>query len=45
MSDETRSPQTVTAALLVIGEEILSGRTKDANTAYIADYLTRVGIA
>lgn len=38
-------PETVTAALLVIGEEILSGRTRDENTAYIAAYLTRVGIA
>lgn len=34
----------VTAALLVIGDEILSGRTKDRNIGYIADYLTRIGI-
>ena len=34
----------VTAALLVIGDEILSGRTKDQNTGYIADYLTKIGI-
>ena len=34
----------VTAALLVIGEEILSGRTRDENISYIADYLTRMGI-
>jgi len=45
MADETLSPKTVTAALLVIGEEILSGRTRDENIAYIAAYLTRVGIA
>jgi molybdenum cofactor synthesis domain-containing protein len=45
MSDDTQSPDIVTAALLVIGEEILSGRTRDENTAYIAAYLTRVGIA
>lgn len=45
MSDQTEPPETVTAALLVIGEEILSGRTRDENTAYIAAYLTRVGIA
>jgi len=45
MADETSSPQTVSAALLVIGEEILSGRTCDENIAYIAAYLTRVGIA
>ena len=34
----------VTAAVLVIGDEILSGRTKDKNSGYIADYLTGVGI-
>src|SRR5438477_4721346 len=34
----------VTAALLVIGDEILSGRTKDKNIGYIADYLTAIGI-
>jgi molybdenum cofactor synthesis domain-containing protein len=34
----------VTAALLVIGDEILSGRTKDKNIGYIAEYLTAVGI-
>src|SRR5207244_11106808 len=35
----------VTAALLVIGDASLSGRTKDKNIAYIAEYLTAVGIA
>lgn len=34
----------VTAALLVIGDEILSGRTKDRNIGYIAEYLTQSGI-
>ena len=34
----------VTAALLVIGDEILSGRTKDKNIGYIAAYLTNLGI-
>ncbi|MGH6838614.1 MAG: competence/damage-inducible protein A [Methylocella sp.] len=34
----------VTAALLVIGDEILSGRTKDQNIAYIADYVGKIGI-
>jgi len=38
------SPDRVTAALLVIGDEILSGRTKDKNIGYIAEYLTAVGI-
>ena len=34
----------VSAALLVIGDEILSGRTKDKNIGYIAEYLTALGI-
>lgn len=33
-----------TAAILVIGDEILSGRTRDANMHYLAGELTRVGI-
>ncbi|MFY9895244.1 MAG: molybdopterin-binding protein [Xanthobacteraceae bacterium] len=36
--------ETVTAALLVIGDEILSGRTKDKNIGYVAEYLTNIGI-
>ena len=34
----------VTAAVLVIGNEILSGRTKDANLNYLATELTSIGI-
>jgi molybdenum cofactor synthesis domain-containing protein len=34
----------VTAAVLVIGDEILSGRTKDKNIGYIADHCTSIGI-
>lgn len=34
----------VTAALMVIGDEILSGRTKDKNIGYIADHCTSIGI-
>jgi molybdenum cofactor synthesis domain-containing protein len=34
----------ITAALLVIGDEILSGRTKDTNTGTIAAHLTAIGI-
>ena len=34
----------VTAGILVIGDEILSGRTKDKNIGYIAEYLTQIGI-
>jgi len=36
--------QIVTAAVLVIGDEILSGRTKDRNIGYIADFLTAISI-
>ena len=38
------NPDIITAAVLVIGDEILSGRTKDKNIGYIADYLTAIGI-
>lgn len=38
------SNEPVTAAILVIGDEILSGRTKDRNIGYIAEYLTAIGI-
>lgn len=38
------SNEIVTAALLIIGDEILSGRTKDRNIGYIAEYLTNLGI-
>src|SRR5262245_40905172 len=38
------SKEVVTAALLVIGGKILSGRTKDQNIGYIAEYLTALGI-
>src|SRR5499425_2713339 len=34
----------VSAALIVIGDEILSGRTKDKNIGHIADHLTAIGI-
>jgi molybdenum cofactor synthesis domain-containing protein len=38
------SPETVTAALVVIGDEILSGRTKDVNIGATADFCTELGI-
>jgi len=47
MTDEQAAPagpEAVTAAILVIGDEILSGRTKDKNIGYIAEYLTAIGI-
>jgi molybdenum cofactor synthesis domain-containing protein len=34
----------VTAGILVIGDEILSGRTKDKNIGFIAEYLTNIAI-
>jgi molybdenum cofactor synthesis domain-containing protein len=36
--------EVISAAILVIGDEILSGRTKDKNIGYIAEYLTNIGI-
>jgi len=33
-----------TAALIIIGDEILSGRTHDKNTPWIAEQLTEVGV-
>jgi molybdenum cofactor synthesis domain-containing protein len=38
------TPDIVTAAVLVIGDEILSGRTKDKNIGWIADHCTAIGI-
>jgi molybdenum cofactor synthesis domain-containing protein len=43
MKDDT-VPALITAGILVIGDEILSGRTKDKNIGYIAEYLTTIGI-
>ncbi|WP_428641081.1 competence/damage-inducible protein A [Roseibium sp.] len=39
-----KADDVVTAAFLVIGDEILSGRTKDKNIGFAADYLTSLGI-
>jgi molybdenum cofactor synthesis domain-containing protein len=38
------APGTFTAALVIIGNEILSGRTQDSNTPWIAERLTDRGI-
>ena len=38
------APKTVTAAMLIIGDEILSGRTKDANLGHFAEELNAMGI-
>jgi molybdenum cofactor synthesis domain-containing protein len=40
----TMTDRNVTAAVLVIGDEILSGRTKDTNSGYIAHFLTQLGL-
>ncbi|MGP2492166.1 competence/damage-inducible protein A [Mesorhizobium sp. PUT5] len=37
-------PEIVTAAMLVIGDEILSGRTKDRNIGHLAEIMTAIGI-
>jgi molybdenum cofactor synthesis domain-containing protein len=42
--NDSAAPAIVTAGVLVIGDEILSGRTKDRNIGYIAEYLTTIGI-
>src|SRR5438132_2910940 len=44
MPTANSASKVVTAALLVIGGKILSGRTKDKNIGYIAEYLTALGI-
>lgn len=36
--------EVITAAMVVIGDEILSGRTKDKNIGHLAEMLTAVGI-
>ncbi|MEC7702500.1 MAG: molybdopterin-binding protein, partial [Pseudomonadota bacterium] len=35
---------TKTAAILIIGNEILSGRTQDKNIQYIAERMTEIGV-
>jgi molybdenum cofactor synthesis domain-containing protein len=37
-------PRPVTACVLIIGNEILSGRTQDVNLAYLAKALNRAGV-
>jgi molybdenum cofactor synthesis domain-containing protein len=45
MTNNHQTSDTVTAALIIIGEEILSGRTRDENITHIACYLNDIGIA
>lgn len=44
MAAEPAQPSLVTAAVLIIGNEILSGRTQDTNLAYLAKRLNEYGI-
>jgi molybdenum cofactor synthesis domain-containing protein len=44
MSEKTVTPKPVTAAVLIIGDEILSGRTQDTNLRDIARYLGVHGV-
>lgn len=44
MTDSTTKTPDVTAAALIIGDEILSGRTRDRNIGTLAGRLTEVGI-
>src|ERR1700692_3866755 len=44
MSEAETAPKTVTACVLIIGNEILSGRPPDANLAFLAKELSGVGI-
>ncbi|MVS98531.1 competence/damage-inducible protein A [Devosia marina] len=40
----TQSDSRITAGMIVIGDEILSGRTKDVNIGAVADFCTDLGI-
>ena len=42
--ESVQSGETISAAVLVIGDEILSGRTQDTNLAYLAKFLAAMGI-
>lgn len=41
---EAAVPRIVTACVVLIGDEILSGRTRDSNLSYIANHLNRIGV-
>src|SRR6202051_3823473 len=44
MNEAGPAPETVSACVVIIGNEILSGRTQDANLAFIAQGLNDAGI-
>jgi molybdenum cofactor synthesis domain-containing protein len=44
MSEVAKPERVVTACLVIIGNEILSGRTRDANLPFLATELNRIGV-
>jgi molybdenum cofactor synthesis domain-containing protein len=44
MNEAGPAPETVSACVVIIGNEILSGRTQDANLAFLAQGLNEVGV-
>src|SRR5437868_1314468 len=44
MNEAEPMPKAVTACVLIIGNEILSGRTQDANLAFLAQGLNEAGV-
>jgi len=44
MTTADMSAPKAVAALLVVGDKVLSGRTKDKNIGYVAEYLTALGV-
>ena len=44
MASEKAPPTEVTACMIIIGNEILSGRTQDTNLAYLAKALNELGV-
>jgi molybdenum cofactor synthesis domain-containing protein len=44
VSDSSPERKTVTACVLIIGNEILSGRTRDENLAFLAEQLNEAGV-
>ena len=44
MAETKDVPVIKTAAMVVIGDEILSGRTQDKNIAYVATAIGEIGI-